>query len=195
VERSRFFCALCLTARRTCAATLLAAGITYAGISHRRSTRKSFYSSLAQKDQTQQKKSNRDDTLHETNHMLLHHSLPICKWSRRTRKADQLRARQWEYRAWYHYYFLAERRRNGLEKNGREFCRLLWRLWSPNWPFGDETYERSAKSFDHPDFVNIKIIRISDEENCASRARNGERNFPTTTFDGQPRAIGRLTFA
>ena len=58
-----------------------------------------------------------------------------------------------EYRAWYQYYFLAERGRKGLEKNRREFCRLLWRLWSPNWHFDDETYERSAKSFDNPDFV------------------------------------------
>jgi hypothetical protein len=34
---------------------------------------------------------------------------------------------------------------------------LLWRLWSPNWHFDDETYERSAKSFDNPDFVDVVI--------------------------------------
>jgi pimeloyl-ACP methyl ester carboxylesterase len=62
-----------------------------------------------------------------------------------------------EYRGWSQYHFLAERGRKGLEKNRREFCRLLWRLWSPDWHFDDETYERSAKSFDNPDFVDVVI--------------------------------------
>ena len=71
--------------------------------------------------------------------------------------SQEPRAPEMEYRAWYQYYFLAERGRKGLEKNRREFCRLLWRLWSPNWHFDDETYERSAKSFDNPDFVDVVI--------------------------------------
>ena len=71
--------------------------------------------------------------------------------------SDEPRAPEIEYRGWYQYYFLAERGRKGLEKNRREFCRLLWRLWSPNWHFDDETYERSAKSFDNPDFVDVVI--------------------------------------
>lgn len=37
-----------------------------------------------------------------------------------------------EYRFWYQYYFHTERGRAGLEANRREFCRLIWRLWSPN---------------------------------------------------------------
>jgi pimeloyl-ACP methyl ester carboxylesterase len=44
-----------------------------------------------------------------------------------------------------------------LQANRREFCRLLWRLWSPNWRFDDATFERSAKSFDNPDFVDVVI--------------------------------------
>ena len=42
-----------------------------------------------------------------------------------------------EYRLWYQYYFHTERGRAGLQANRREFCRLLWRLWSPNWRFDD----------------------------------------------------------
>jgi pimeloyl-ACP methyl ester carboxylesterase len=34
---------------------------------------------------------------------------------------------------------------------------LLWRLWSPNWRFDDATFERTAKSFDNPDFVDVAI--------------------------------------
>ena len=34
---------------------------------------------------------------------------------------------------------------------------MLWQLWSPNWKFDDATYERTAASFDNPDFVDIVI--------------------------------------
>jgi len=62
-----------------------------------------------------------------------------------------------EYRFWYQYYFHTERGRAGLAANRRDFCRLLWRLWSPNWRFDDATYERTAVSFDNPDFVDVVI--------------------------------------
>jgi pimeloyl-ACP methyl ester carboxylesterase len=64
---------------------------------------------------------------------------------------------QQEHRAWYQYYFHTERGRAGLTANRREFCKLLWQLWSPNWKFDDATYERTAVSFDNPDFVDIVI--------------------------------------
>jgi len=62
-----------------------------------------------------------------------------------------------ELRFWYQYYFHTERGRAGLAANRREFCRLIWRLWSPNWKFDDATFERSAASFDNPDFVDVTI--------------------------------------
>ena len=62
-----------------------------------------------------------------------------------------------EHRLWYQYYFHTERGRAGLTANRRDICRLLWRLWSPNWPFDDATYERTAASFDNPDFVDVVI--------------------------------------
>lgn len=62
-----------------------------------------------------------------------------------------------EFRYWYQYYFHSERGRAGLAANRREFCRLLWRLWSPTWVFDDETFERSAEAFDNPDFVEVVI--------------------------------------
>jgi pimeloyl-ACP methyl ester carboxylesterase len=66
-------------------------------------------------------------------------------------------AAEQEYRLWYQYYFHTERGRAGLQANRREFCRLLWRLWSPNWRFDDATYDRTAVSFDNPDFVEVVI--------------------------------------
>src|SRR5262245_57691116 len=62
-----------------------------------------------------------------------------------------------ENRLWYQYYFHTERGRAGLAANRRELTKLLWRLWSPNWKFDDATFERSAVSFDNPDFVDIVI--------------------------------------
>ena len=58
---------------------------------------------------------------------------------------------------WYQYYFHSERGRAGLEQNRYELCKLLWRLWSPNWRFDDATYARTAASFDNPDFVAVVI--------------------------------------
>jgi len=62
-----------------------------------------------------------------------------------------------EHRLWYQWYFQMERGRAGVEANRRELCRLLWRLWSPHWLLDDATFERSAASFDNPDFVAVTI--------------------------------------
>jgi pimeloyl-ACP methyl ester carboxylesterase len=58
---------------------------------------------------------------------------------------------------WYQWYFNTERGRIGLERNRRGICRLLWETWSPTWHFTNETYERTASSFDNPDFVDCVI--------------------------------------
>jgi pimeloyl-ACP methyl ester carboxylesterase len=62
-----------------------------------------------------------------------------------------------EHRFWYQYYFNTERGRAGLEQNRRALCRYIWSIWSPNWNFDDPTFERSAVSFDNPDFVTVTI--------------------------------------
>lgn len=62
-----------------------------------------------------------------------------------------------EHSLWYQYYFHSERGRNGLAKDRRAVCRLLWKLWSPTWKFDDAAFERSAAAFDNPDFVEVVI--------------------------------------
>jgi pimeloyl-ACP methyl ester carboxylesterase len=44
-----------------------------------------------------------------------------------------------------------------LAANRGPLCRLLWELWSPNYRFDDATYEKTAASFDNPDFVEVVI--------------------------------------
>lgn len=62
-----------------------------------------------------------------------------------------------EYRYWYQYYFHTPRGEAGLAANRHPLCRLLWRLWSPDWAFDEATYARSAAAFDNPDFVPVVI--------------------------------------
>jgi pimeloyl-ACP methyl ester carboxylesterase len=56
---------------------------------------------------------------------------------------------------WYQHLFQTERGRDCLERYRRELCRILWREWSPSWDFDDETFARTAASFDNPDFVAV----------------------------------------
>jgi pimeloyl-ACP methyl ester carboxylesterase len=58
---------------------------------------------------------------------------------------------------WYQWYFNTDRGRAGLKANRRPLCRLLWQTWSPTWHFADATYDRTAPSFDNPDFVDVVI--------------------------------------
>jgi pimeloyl-ACP methyl ester carboxylesterase len=58
---------------------------------------------------------------------------------------------------WYQWYFNMERGRAGLAANRRSLCKLLWQTWSPGWHFSDEEYNRTAPSFDNPDFVDVVI--------------------------------------
>ena len=48
-------------------------------------------------------------------------------------------------------------RQLGLARNRRDVCKLLWSLWSPEWKFDDATFEKTAASFDNPDFVDVVI--------------------------------------
>jgi len=62
-----------------------------------------------------------------------------------------------EHRYWYQYYLHGERGRRGLARHRREFCKLLWSLWSPRWRFTDATFDATAPSFDNPDFVEVVV--------------------------------------
>ncbi|WP_229070269.1 alpha/beta fold hydrolase [Actinoplanes sp. DH11] len=62
-----------------------------------------------------------------------------------------------EAAVWYQHLFQSERGRECLDLRRRELCRLLWRQWSPGWPFDDATFERTAVAFDNPDFVDVVL--------------------------------------
>ena len=62
-----------------------------------------------------------------------------------------------ELQWWYQFYFATERGRAGYAKYTHDYNKLIWRLASPKWEFDDATFDRSAKSFDNPDHVDIVI--------------------------------------
>jgi pimeloyl-ACP methyl ester carboxylesterase len=58
---------------------------------------------------------------------------------------------------WYLYYFTTERGRRGYAQNLHDFNKLIWKLASPKWDFDDATYDRTARSYDNPDHVDLVI--------------------------------------
>jgi len=96
---------------------------------------------------------------------------------------------------WYQYYLMSERGRTGLTIYRREFARLLWHQWSPQWHFSEEEFARSAAAFDNPDWVEVvlhsyryKFGLAPGDQRYAELARRLERQppieVPTLTLDG-----------
>lgn len=101
-----------------------------------------------------------------------------------------------EHRLWYQYYFHSERGRAGLEKDRRAVTHLLWKLWSPTWNFDEDTFAKSAASFDNPDFVDVVIqsyrhrfgLVEGDPAYAHIEARLAQQpsiTVPAITFDGE----------
>jgi len=62
-----------------------------------------------------------------------------------------------EHRAWYVYYFCTPRGIAGLTQNRQDIAKLLWQLWLVGRPFDAALFEKSAPSFENPDFVDVVI--------------------------------------
>ena len=62
-----------------------------------------------------------------------------------------------EAKRWYQWYFNTEQGSAGLKENRKDIIRYLWETWSPGWKYTDEAFNRSAASFDNPDFVEIAL--------------------------------------
>ena len=109
-----------------------------------------------------------------------------------------------EHGWWYQYYFATERGKAGYEANTREFAKLLWKSNSPTWDFDSATFERSAASFDNPDYTRIVIHNYRWRLGLAE----GEKQYdelerrlalgpvikvPTITLDGDADGVAPAT--
>jgi pimeloyl-ACP methyl ester carboxylesterase len=72
-------------------------------------------------------------------------------------KADEPAPPRVERGFWYQFYLQTERGRRGFERNRSEIAKIMWRDNSPTWHFDDETFAKSASSFDNPDYVDVVV--------------------------------------
>jgi pimeloyl-ACP methyl ester carboxylesterase len=100
-----------------------------------------------------------------------------------------------EYQWWYQFYFATERGALGYDKYRHDFGKLIWKNASPKWAFDDATFQRTAASFDNPDYATIVInnyrfrLGLVDGEAKyvdleARLAKLPEITVPTITLEG-----------
>jgi len=96
---------------------------------------------------------------------------------------------------WYQNLFQLERGRECLTQHRRALCRILWEQWSPGWNFDAAAFDRTASSFDNPDFVDVVIhcyrfcfgTAAGDPALASFEARLAEKpkiGVPAITLDG-----------
>lgn len=109
-----------------------------------------------------------------------------------------------EHGWWYQFYFATERGRAGYEANRREFANLIWKANSPKWAFDQVTFDRTAASFDNPDYISIVIhnyrwrLGLAEGETRydeleARLAQGPVIAVPTITLDGDSDGVAPAT--
>lgn len=100
-----------------------------------------------------------------------------------------------EYGWWYQYYFATDRGKAGYTANWHDFNQLIWKSVSPRWNFDDATYEKTAASFQNPDYMAIVLhnyrwrlsLEPGEPQYEAIERRLAEApaiTVPTVTLDG-----------
>ncbi|WP_331748940.1 MULTISPECIES: alpha/beta hydrolase [unclassified Streptomyces] len=103
-----------------------------------------------------------------------------------------------EHAWWYQYYFATERGRKAMEDPTKrhDLNRLVWDTVSPTWDFDDATFERTAASFENPDYADIVIHNYRWRLSLADGERRYDRfeerlatrpviEVPTITLDAE----------
>ena len=100
--------------------------------------------------------------------------------------------------------FATERGRTGYDANRRDFAKHIWKSNSPKWDFDDATFDRTAVSFDNPDYVSIVIhnyrwrLSLADGDpqydNLEQRLAQGPViAVPPITLDGDSDGVASAT--
>ena len=58
---------------------------------------------------------------------------------------------------WYHWFMATPRGVQAVRHDSRGFARLHWENWSPPGWFDEATFDRVARSFDNPDWVDVTL--------------------------------------
>jgi pimeloyl-ACP methyl ester carboxylesterase len=97
---------------------------------------------------------------------------------------------------WYQYYFCTPRGVLGLEEYRYDLGEFIWAFNSPTWKFSEQTYARTARAFNNPDYVPIVIgnyrwrLSLAPSEPEYHKIENKLQNapaigVPTITIDGK----------
>ena len=58
---------------------------------------------------------------------------------------------------WYHWYMALDRGAGLLQDDRRGFTRHIWSIWNPGWEISEAEFERTAASFDNPDWAAVVL--------------------------------------
>ena len=99
-----------------------------------------------------------------------------------------------ELRYWYQWYLHTERGAAGLAANRADFCRLLWRMWSPTYPLTDAEYAATAASFDNPDFV-ATVVQSYRHRHKAAAGDPGLEGIEARLAEQPPITVPTVAFS
>src|SRR5207249_4085126 len=54
-------------------------------------------------------------------------------------------------------FFHTDRGRRAVEEDRRSLCRFLWRTWQPAGHFDEAAFDRTALSWDNPDWAAVTL--------------------------------------
>jgi pimeloyl-ACP methyl ester carboxylesterase len=58
---------------------------------------------------------------------------------------------------WYHWFQATRRGADAVRGDPKAFARIMWETWSPPGWFDDAVFERVARAFDTPDWVDVTL--------------------------------------
>ncbi|TLU70486.1 alpha/beta fold hydrolase [Lichenicoccus roseus] len=60
-------------------------------------------------------------------------------------------------RQWYHWFMATARGAEAVRADPKGFARVMWENWAPDGWFDDATFEAVARSWEHPDWVDVTL--------------------------------------
>jgi len=58
---------------------------------------------------------------------------------------------------WYHWLMALDRGERIVRREGKDFARHMWEIWSPGWQITDDAFAEVAESLDNPDWADITL--------------------------------------
>ena len=104
---------------------------------------------------------------------------------------------------WYQWFLHVARAPAMLEGSRRDFCRQLWKRWSPGYFMGDAEFAHTAVAWDNPDWVDVTVHSYrhrwraapNDPRYDALEMRMDEQpkiTVPTTVLHGEDDGASRV---